>query len=287
MRWGFVVVCLLGACDYVFTIKAPPDGAGSGVNPDGDPGGTPAKCPAIGTAPTFSTSPVLLRSNLCAYTESRAADLAVGDCIGGDGEGKPGSALATALPIAPQTGVMQNNFRLAPEGDRLLVFEAKTTDLFVTVQLYTRVNDRWENPSPLPITRVDGTDRASAPSALPTRRVIVAKHDLQPGSFEEWRDLGDGTWDTPHSYTPDMFGVAEVGEPGLSADGKRLVFIAVPGPNQPQVIYYADRASVDDPFTTAQLLPIMGEMRPLFPFLTSDCSRLYLAGVQSLEWVEP
>ena len=280
MRRGVAVLILLAGCDLVFQIKPPPaagDGGGSD-DPGRDATGTPGTCPPIGTAPAFTPNPTTLYDHSCAYTESVDKQLAVGDCIGGDMEGPPGM-LDAPLQIDNPGALTLRSMRLSPEGDRLLV------DAGGTARMYVRNGSRWENPETLPLT-IGVNDFASTPSALAERHVIIGRNDYNPGRFEEWRDNGDGTWDKPYDYTPATFGLTSVGHASLSRDGRRLVFGGNSSAGTSDSIYYSDRQSIADPFTSAVEIPVV-DAHPFFPFLTEDCGHLYFGDPFSFMVVVP
>jgi hypothetical protein len=279
MRRGVAVLILLAGCDLVFKVNTRPRGDGGGSDdPSKDAIGTPGTCPPIGTAPTFAPNPTTLYDHSCAYTESTDKQLAVGDCIGGDMEGQPGT-LDTPMQIDNPGAVTLRSVRLSPEGDRLLVDASGTT------LLYMRNGSRWENPEQLPLT-LGFSDFASAPSALTERHIIIGRNDFNPGRFEEWRDNGDGTWGKVFDYAPATFGLTTVGHAGLSSDGRRLVFGGNSVSGTSTAIYYSDRQSTADPFTSGVEIPVV-EARPFFPFLADDCGHLYFGNPISFMVVVP
>jgi WD40 repeat protein len=284
-----LVLSLLGACDYVFTIKVAPDGASGGDPADGDRGTeqiATGTCPAIGTVPPFSMNPTAIFDHRCKYSESVAADLAVADCVSGTGrlEGPPGGPFTTPLQIDVAAGVTLTDLRITPEGDRLIALASPTSGSSV-IDVYTRAGEVWQSPAPLPIAGLQSSDTVGTGSARSGQHVMVSHHDFNPGGFDEYRDLGTGTWDLPHAYTPGTFGLATIGQPSLTPDGKRLVFVGEPSGGSLS-IYYSDRASIDDPFTAATSIPVV-EQFVFNPFLTADCSRLYFANAFAIEVIAP
>jgi len=284
-----LVLSLLGACDYVFTIKVAPDGAPGGTPDDGRQGGeriASGACPAIGTAPAFSMNPTTIFDKRCKYSESVAADLAVADCVSSAGrlEGPPGGPFTTPLQIDVAAGTTLTDARITPEGDRLIALASPTSGP-PQIEVYTRASGVWQSPTPLPISGLQSTDTVGTGSARSGQHLIVSHHDFNPGAFDEYRDLGNGTWDMPHSYSPGTFGLATIGQPSLTPDGKRLVFIGDPSGGSVS-LYYAERASIDDAFTAATNIPVF-EQFTFNPFLTADCSRLYIASAFAVEFIAP
>ena len=140
---------------------------------------------------------------------------------------------------------------------------------------------------------------ASTPTRGPVRAAVFSGQDAQLGAvLIEIESSGSG-WVEKRRTPVEMLGVSSVDEPHLSADGLRLVFVSYGGgvvvggggqeadpptmdPTSPdQPVYYADRASRDEPFGMARpLMTVPGFVQ--WPYLTEDCGRIYFSALNTV-----
>lgn len=236
------------------------------------PTDAPFTCPPTGTAPAFSPLFHQLPITGCYdYTLSASADLAVAVC---------GSLLgAGAIDQAMQhisLGVSVNELwgpRLDPEGDQLFAYSAIPQEF----RVYTQTAGTWTRSADLAISATYGA--ISVPTRRPNRRVMVT----MGSDIHELVETGDNVWTDEFTHTLAELSLPQIAPVYLSPDGLRLL---APGMSTGNPVLYADRAAVGGPFNTA--VPLAGVPTPLLGgvFMTEDCSRIYLYGLDTLFYVQ-
>jgi len=272
----------LGGCNQVFGLH---DTSAHDAAFFDAPIDAPPSCPSIGMAPRFSpTVHQVIPQNCVFYTASADTNVAAAYCLDLDAiaDGAIDGSL-TAAAFAPPPTARLDMPRLTPEGDEMWVRRGGTTPGFA---VYRRTGPHaWSFAYATAIPRNAPDDVITAPTRQgPNGRRVLR---LAFGEFTLYEYIVDGTGAvTPGpSVTNTQLGVTYMQFPNLSADGLRLVFAGAPISNPSvTVTMYADRASVDAPFSPAQLLtaaPVVFD-----PFLTEDCARLYTNGLGSIFYAQ-
>jgi hypothetical protein len=255
------------------------------------PADAPYACPPFGTAPVFSAFfHQIIPTGACGwYTNSPSSNLAVAACSTAGSGGPLGYGLeqgpigATSLvPLGLTPSLTASNAVLSPEGDQLFVSAAVGDNGAIAVYTPTGV-DAWAHASDV-VTSPNPTLTVSTPTRVGvSRRVLYLDgtlHELEEGPPGKWTEINAGK----HSNTAlGVSGIASV--PQLSPDGLRMVFRATGVLlGAPELVVYADRASLADPFNPAVALDgIPADAQT--PFLAEDCSRLYFSGLGSVLYV--
>jgi hypothetical protein len=226
-----------------------------------------------------------------AYTQSSTADLAIGVCTGVAGasntliEQGPVDSELQGTDITPSAGFDFSYAALAPEGDQLWVIRGEAAAGVATISVYDRAPPNSWTFAYVAYT-LPATDTGA--SLSPPMRVGPDRHMLYTvgADIHELQELSLGVWSELRIYGRNSLGVMLFGSATLSPDGLRMVFTGTssgPGPGSPGV-FYSDRASVTDAFTTSTFLegpPVDGQT----PFLTEDCGRVYFSGLGSVFFV--
>jgi hypothetical protein len=237
----------------------------------------PFACPPLGTAPRFTN---VLRQAVfqdCTdYTTSAAAGLAVASCSNAISAGPIDMPLTVIVPLS--TSVQYYRPRLSPEGDAILMFVYDTTS-GQHFEEFREVGGTWTLTEILPFA-VAG-DIISAPTRSPNRHVLVVGTDA---SLHEMADQGGNVWTETAVHPNSELGVGNLGPPYLSTDGLRLMMGAVPQGGTMLLAMYTDRDALDQPFRPA--VPLVGVPGALDGFMTEDCSRIYMSGLESIFYVQ-
>lgn len=264
----------------------------------------PPECPAIGTVPTFANELYQLQARYCfTYTTSSDTDQAVAIC---DNVVAVGSRDRELVPVAMTPPITPNYVRVAPEGNRLLAGVQQNVDPF-GIELHefsldaTGATDLGRAFAANDSTYVV----ASTPTRGPVRAAVFSGYDAQLAIsvLIEIENAGAG-WTEKRRTPVEMLGVGSVDEPHLSTDGLRLVFTSYSGgvsgggggttgggtepeppvmepPSYDQPVYYADRASRDEPFSMAKPLMTVPSFVQ-WPYLTEDCGRIYFSALNTV-----
>ncbi len=177
--------------------------------------------------------------------------------------------------------MMIRSARLAPEGNQAILaidegFVSKTS--FQVFQL--QPDGGWTSQGEI-ATATYGCFGCvpviiSTPTRGPTRHVLL--YDYGQSQLIELEDQGTYPWTQVHTQPTADFGQVEIASAiSLSPDGLRMVFWA----NSPTGggIYYSDRQAVLAPFEAPIWLSALPSTFGTDPFLTEDCSHLYLSGL--------
>jgi hypothetical protein len=184
--------------------------------------------------------------------------------------------------------------RLVPEGDEVFVTDHDISGQTATVEHYLRSGTDWVRaPSPVGLrpttSNNDVLDIGPPTRMLPGGRRLML-HYLTGGesTFEEYVEATPNMWMGVVGGTYDHadFGVDTLAFPSLTDDGLHLVFTAnAPGFMNEQV-RLAGRGTLDDRFGTSTNLDTVFA-HALYPYITANCSRLYLSSVDSISYVDP
>jgi hypothetical protein len=264
-------LALLGACNQVFGLE--PTQSVDARYFDAPP----SVCPALGSPPAFDDDlrQVLLQ-NCTDYTVS-ANGHALARCSNVIEEGPVDGALAPALGLDPPPNTTYLNPRLGPDGASAVirVFDKTSTSTRVYFATFTRSEaGTWSKTSELTLTNPFSSSSVSRDGHI----LVTATggiHELAT-SNGTWTDLG------VHSE----LGVTVLSDGvALSADGLRMMFVGQLVSNTPFALLYADRPTLDAPFSQAVLMPAV----EYFPnaFLTADCARLYTWALGTVFYVTP
>ena len=265
-----IAVC---ACNQVLALDQTElrDGAG----PD-----APFACPAIGTAPVYSRTLHQLPGRRCSdYTISPATNRATAVChpngifgVSYISEGPVDGELTPVITAAqPKTF---REARLTPDGQRLYVYG---NDMGATLEQYVRGGDGWALVRTMPFPALSGM---STIAATPTGDRILLSRGTE---WEEWAEI-NGTWTYQMLHTRAQLAVGDMRFLNLSLDGRRLLFTGYPLTAYGPQMYYADRESIGAPFSPA--VPMQGvPSSNALVFMTEDCGRIYLFGLERLFYV--
>jgi len=277
--WGLLALC---ACNQVLGIDRTTHPLDAGID-------APFACPAIGKAPRFSTTPVMLQAPLCQqYTISHAADIALAYCDTPRSSSlvEQGNVDGDLHPVPELTPGLASYTRprVSPEGDQLvtLVF-GTTSDGFVR---YRRSGTSWTADAapftmPSQITVNDQVVLLSTPSRGPNRRMLAL---LNPARIDELSDDGTDTLGFVREYTLANLGLMEIDGPMLLPDGLRAVLRGVSVDGTKVGVWYMDRPSITSDFGAPQLLSGIPDVTD--PFLTEDCGRIYFSTAGSIWYAQ-
>jgi hypothetical protein len=241
-------------------------------------------CPAPGTAPAFSGLMELVMVQGCyGYSASATTNTAMAMCLDADYQGVP-SLGPLAGAFAPLTLATRSDtervdaIALGPDGDEAIA--RLCTGDQCTLGKYVRDDVGWHWDDYLPVPGI-AAYRFSIPTRKDIQRLVVVEDDMRLHELYEDGELG---WREMGAYgfaTVDL--TAQEGWMSLSPDGLRLVFTAF-GPN-PHV-YYADRASLDDPFAEPSVLAGVPAVLHGDAFMTADCQRIYYSRPEEILYID-
>jgi hypothetical protein len=275
MRAWVLALASCCACNQVF-------GLGETVPVDARqfdaPADAPYRCPAIGTQPRFAALlHQAITKNCIHYTTSAPSNRAAAYCIDID-------AIADgAIDEVPQPTVFTPDDkldmpRLTPEGDEMWVRRRGAGSAAIAV--YQHAGDHaWTWVRDLAIASGSRDDAFTVPTNRDHGRRRFLRYAFDELLLHEYDDDGLATT-AIRSYDAPALGVTFISLPNITADGLRLVFIGSALGDTTSRTYYADRASLDVPFSPASVLttaPVAFD-----PFLTEDCARLYTNGLGSI-----
>ncbi len=277
--------CALAGCNQIFGLKKTQPALFDA------PADAPFTCPMLGQglAPAFSDLFVqLIPEGTCEnYTTSLpAANVAVATCMTA-AEAQPtvtetGAIDAMALNVTPTVPFAADG-KLSPEGDELWVGRTDP-NANALLSVYTRSDTGW-------LLAFDAYTVMGLPYASPStpmkkgtpRRTLYSAN----GEVHELDESAPGQWmDTGMTLTPQALGIAGIASvPQLSPDGLRIVFAGTgTGADAPSGVFYADRVDLSHPFGPA--IRVTGPpAEAAYAFMTSDCSRMYFAGLGSILYV--
>jgi hypothetical protein len=226
----------------------------------------PIDCPDIGTAPRFSRSLTQAAFENCTdYTFGNGRALA--KCGRVLREGPQDGALVDAAGMQSTTE-LYGYPRLHPDGNIAFVIVPGLPSGGRAVATFTRGDTAWSRGRDLVI---DTTTLSATPSR--TRLFLVGKLDIR-----EVADDGNGNYAHVQTHTADALGVTGFFEQThVSADGRRLVFVGTTDALALSQLFYADRPSIDVPFSRAVPMPDVD----YFPsgVMTENCDRLYFSAL--------
>jgi len=291
MRW--LAILALAACNQVFGIDHTRHGDASIPFFDARTD-APFACPMLGGAPAFQPGLFQAFQQTCltySISSKGTDDHGMALCSSASGYGVAYGPVDK--PLQQQTwtpGIAGNLYlgyvRLDPDDDQAIIgyLDTNAVPVVTRVQLYSRVSDgNWSELGEIATIQSNGfaqTAIASTPTRGTPRHVIVLDYTLK--QLDELVE-GDGNtypWTTTALQTLDLATVSPQSVLSLSSDGLRLVYFAFAGANEG--IYYADRAALMQPFGTPVWLMDLPQTSRTDPFLTDNCSRLYISGLDSI-----
>lgn len=260
-----LAVVTLVACNQVY-----------GLEPTTFPVDAPPACPSIGTQPPFSKALRQATLQDCDWYNSSSTGLAVAMCRDSfmsylaEGPTAANDGEAVEMVKLPITGV--SDPRISPEADELLVRQGLTR-----LAVYRRnAANEWAPHHDVAVT-LTSNDMVSTITRGPTRRMVIATNGAT--DLPEYAIEPDGAvrMVAMHPVSSEL-AVSGLQFANLSADGLRLVFYSVTTMSDGYRQFYADRASIDDPFSAAR--PIENFPANIaFAYLTDDCARLYFSAL--------
>jgi hypothetical protein len=252
MRAALLVVAL-ASCNRVFgltrTELPPPD--------------APPSCPALGTLPQFARELHQSVFQACDYLSvSRDSGMAMAECF------EPMSFIGYG-PIDGELAVtaIDSQLRypqLAPEGDRAYLWQSVGT---AEIAIFSLAGTTWTRSGQIAVDAYVFTP----PSRSPRHMIVVTRVDRKVHELVE----DASGWTDSDSFTLPAMGVDDISGATLTADGLHLLLYATPIGSIDYAVLYADRASVDQRFGTAQ--PLLGVPPVYDPFMTEDCGRIYFS----------
>jgi hypothetical protein len=287
VKW-LVLACALAACDQAFGLKQTGVVGGIDARYFDAPADAPYVCPPIGTAPTFAPSLTEgIAQNCTSYSHSASggADHAMAWCDATAVFDGPSGGPLTKTSLVLDSGTQQvTSMRLAPEGDRAIASIVDQSVLMYYVEEFQVMGDgAWHDVHhviTLPFGETEFYPLVSTPTREPSAHVLVLNvvypmppslyelvDDGDPDPSQPWQQVSAQTVDPSVNISDAM---------SVTPDGLRLLYVseAVNGG-----IYYQDRPSIDQPFSTPMLLPDLPETPGTDPFMTEDCARMYVSGL--------
>ena len=192
----------------------------------------------------------------------------------------PQDARLVPAGIDPESSSIDFNLpQLTPEGDHMYVGSFDLDTVVGALRDYQRVGDTWVRQPDLPFAQ---NGFISTPSSAPERHVL-----FNPGQdhLEEWALVG-GTWQLVRTPTYAELGISTVETMWLSPDALHLLVRAQLTPNPGvHVIATSERGATADSF------PALTQREDIIdgedPFVTADCLRLYMTGLDAVFYVTP
>jgi hypothetical protein len=287
--------------------------------PDAPPDAPPPACPATGEVPKFGTDLKMVSARDCmSFAVNEAETSAVALCT------RPGeynyrlSAGTVESGVTPQ-GMMPEPayiaaMRFVPEGDAMYVVTYDTNTGANLVYPYAFVDGMWTQTSKTftPPTDQPGYFTISSPSRGPARRMLATVVDMTyqyyltelEGSGSDWTEVGNNRV-LLSDFMAD-FGGGTPENMSLSGDGLRLVFTTYSygfqegggyaseastgsttwiGNGGTQPVLYADRASLDVPFSKPREIDSVPN-QVMFPHLAENCGRIYFSALDTVWYLE-
>lgn len=247
----------------------------------------PFACPALGTPPQFSK--VLhqaIARNCQGYMTSPESQRAVACCFdtGGLFGGIVDGDISSDLQTSTLTPAGDFDWpRLTPEGTAIWVRDRSSPPRFAVFEWQS--DHHWVRTHDLGIANVGRDDYISAPSRAVGGKRRFVRYAFSDFKLYEYDDDGSTTSPPIRSYAVNTdLGSDFVSFPNLDASGLRLVFVGeTPGSSFSQT-FYADRPSLDVPFSPAK--PLTAAPLAYDPFLSPDCSRIYTSGLGSIFYAQ-
>jgi hypothetical protein len=276
----------LCACNQTFGVREV-------VVIDGPSPDAPFACPAPGMALQFSplVHPWMVED--CAdFTMDGAGTLAIGMCVDPttSTKGIAQGPIAGPLVVASQFqgGSVRTRYdqpRLGPDATELYLRDNYASGQW-RYEVYRRQPDgTWQFGTVLPFvdpSSLTSGDYSISSIARGDRALVTDKLTIQ-----EWAQDTAGNWQSvAAAYTPVELGLFSLEQAvDLSIDGLLLVLAATESAQTVPAMYIASRATVSDRFGKATRLVGAPTMTTL-PFLSPDCARLYVEGLQRVFYVQ-
>jgi hypothetical protein len=282
------ILVALAGCNQVF-------GVGPTTLPP--PDALPTGCPAIGTPPQFSNKFDQVIDESCGdYIPSAVTGIALAHCSDIASSyiavGPIDQPLAAVdVPADPVVNVERP--RLLPEGDGAYIvlnnYDANNDDKFAEYRPIDATHWAFVADLNMPAAIFSGSTLPTylgAPTRAPNRHVFVSGGGLNDidYTFHELALAGDGTWLEPGApyIDGDLVASGLLEAPNLTPDGLRMVFRGYAASGEVG-IFYADRQTIDDRFTSATILT--GVPAASDAYMTEDCTRIYFTGLGSIFYV--
>jgi hypothetical protein len=281
IRCGALIAC---SCNQVFHLDET-------LLPEAAPLEAPPTCPGFGGTPEFGlVVHQLAGTGGCNSFTLDAAGDELADCGTSFVLGTDPTAFA---PIGITDGGTLTFLEpsLVPEGDEVFFTSFdNSTSTFVPQHLVRGAGGAWTASSLVispPLATVEST-LGNATRRGPPRRMLALDFDTER-VLQELEEMPTGEWMRVRTYRElDVLSARSIASPWLSSDGLRMMFVVFQIVDMNAVdehLYYADRASLDDPFGAPR--PIASAPPNLrTPFLTDDCARLYFGGLDQILYLE-
>ena len=276
MRCRSSCLVLLAGCNRIFGVSLVVERDAAFYDTHVD---APFTCPPIGTAPTFDHGHLVqvLAQTCGLYSQSEDGTRALALCDEGRiSEGAAdGSLLAPAPGLEGASNISYRSPRLGPDGMTATVVRltADPSGMNPTTSealLVTRDADTWRTLETIARPAMIALS-VSQPTRGPGAHVLVA---LANNELHEFVDTGTG-WDDRYTFMLPSY--SRLSSIALSPDGLRAWFDAGD-------VYYADRPTMNDPFT--DLGPVPGTSGFGKAFIASDCGWIYFSALQRI-WRAP
>jgi hypothetical protein len=273
-----LAIVVLGACDGILGLN--PTVAIDATFYDGRRN---FACPPIGTTPSYDGQlHSVINQNCSQYTTSTATNSALALCV----SPPPGLPFVAGGPIdGPLAAVpslamawMISTIKLGADGDLAVEMYSNPSGGAIVFRALTRQPDgSWTAGQNVGAMGVPSFYNASAPTHGPNPHVLW--NDEIDYTIHESVEDSTGAWSEPNPSGFSFPGISYPASFSLTDDGLRLVFVGSDA-NMVTSVYYTDRPALDQPFRTPVVL--MGAPFAYDLFLTSDCGRIYMSGMQAI-----
>jgi len=269
----------------------------------------PPQCPTVGTmdVPRFDIELTPIPARKCDSYVPTTGGTAIAKCNDDQYLGHLATGIVddvlTVQALDPAPSYIYG-VRAFPEGDSALL-TYYTAATYETGE-YRLIDGAWKlSGTPFSPPGAPGYYyETSTPSRGPVRRVMVIMYDLAYVQQLVEFELSNSVWTEKRRTPITDLGVSYPTAPSLSPDGLRLLFVAsspqaggggmldpITGGGKTELgsndnpVYYADRASLDDPFSPPRPIPTVPDAVSS-PYLTEDCGRIYFSGLSTVWYLK-
>lgn len=240
-------------------------------------------CPATGTPPRYTDLLVQDIKEFCgSYTFSAAAGLAIAICYDANGTSFVGEG-PLDQPLVPATGLDDSTcptgiIQIGADGTAYVTCLSRMSGKY-EFRTFTKANGVWTRG---PDVLASGGFRIVSPATATTPQHLLyieingyTLHELV-GSPSSWVDIGS----TPIA----SLGVTNPLWLAPTSDGLHLAMLAGTTTNPNSHALYTDRARLGDAFGAVSVLAGVPAADSIY--MTDDCSRLYLTGLENVWFVD-
>jgi hypothetical protein len=257
-----VALLALCACNQVYDLSS------TRVRDAPEPDALPLACPAPPAVPQFAHELTQAFGDCQYFNIDATGTVAMATCNGEHRIGPPdgplvADGLANALTSAPRPG---------PGGTH--VYLTYSLGPAVMFEVFEKSDGMWSAKGTLPFA--GGWLSNVAVDRDGNEHVLVESN----GTIEEWMLTSD-TWKPQRMFDGGDLETGIAIAPMISGDGLRLVVRGMDALGN-AAMYYAARSRVDEAFGTGERLADVPVPDDLGAFLTNDCTRIYVSGLQQV-----